>query len=246
MVDGKYWNLMSRYLSNELSLQETEELLEWLDEDPVRTSLLRELQDTWDKTRDYPVNFKVDTRAAWQNLKSNFKPEEREKKVSLLTPLRLAGIIASALIILFSGISAYHYYRKTHNKLFTAETPPGEHRQIVLPDGSKVWLNSSSSISYAENFSDGDLRKVTLKGEGFFDVTLNVERPFCVQAGKTVIRVSEALFNLRQDQAGSVKVSVLAGKVSILPEGSPGHELVLQAGEERLISKESHAGKSSL
>ena len=67
MSEEKYWNLMSRYLSNELSLEETEELLTWLDDDPARADLLKELQDTWDATKNYPENFNVDTSAGWQS-----------------------------------------------------------------------------------------------------------------------------------------------------------------------------------
>lgn len=73
MNEENYWNLMNRYLSNELSLREAEDLLEWLNEDTGRADLLRELRDTWDRTKDYPESFKVDTSAAWQKLRSTMK-----------------------------------------------------------------------------------------------------------------------------------------------------------------------------
>lgn len=64
---------MSRYLADSLSLEETEELLQWLDEDPAHAALLAELQETWDKSRDYPGSFSVNEQAAWKKVRSRIK-----------------------------------------------------------------------------------------------------------------------------------------------------------------------------
>ncbi|WP_207424706.1 hypothetical protein [Desertivirga brevis] len=73
MSDDVYLNLLSRYVSNELTLQETEELLEWIGDEPEREKLLREFQETWDIAREYPESFRVDTPAAWQRLRHSIK-----------------------------------------------------------------------------------------------------------------------------------------------------------------------------
>ncbi|MGX5688101.1 anti-sigma factor [Arcticibacter tournemirensis] len=113
MGEEKYWNLMNRYLSNELSLKETEDLLEWLDEDPARADLLKELQELWDKTKDYPENFKVDTRAAWHKLTNNIRAREKKQQnvmptLSLNTRIAAIGLL---LFLLFLGAAAYYYFR---------------------------------------------------------------------------------------------------------------------------------------
>ncbi len=114
MGEEKYWNLMNRYLSNELSLDETNDLLEWLDRDPARTDLLKELQEIWDKTKDYPENFKVDTRAAWHKLTNNIKAQEKKQQRN---PMPLTSINARYAIIgllfflLFFAVSIYFYFR---------------------------------------------------------------------------------------------------------------------------------------
>lgn len=114
MGEEKYWNLMNKYLSNELSLDETNDLLEWLDCDPARADLLKELQEIWDKTKDYPENFKVDTRAAWHKLTNNIKAQEKKQQRSLMPSTSLNArnaIIGLLFFLLFLAVSIYYYFR---------------------------------------------------------------------------------------------------------------------------------------
>lgn len=95
-------------------------------------------------------------------------------------------------------------------------TPRGGQYQLILPDGSKVWLNSASSIKYPVVFN-GTTRHVELDGEAYFEVKENSKVPFVVQAGKAAVTVLGTKFNINayQDEpaflttliSGSVKVS---------------------------------------
>lgn len=64
---------MSRYLADSLSLEETEKLLQWLNEDPAHEVFFAEIQQAWDKSRDYPDGFFVDVQKAWQKVKLRIK-----------------------------------------------------------------------------------------------------------------------------------------------------------------------------
>ncbi|WP_207427772.1 FecR family protein [Pedobacter sp. SYSU D00535] len=244
MSDEKYWNLMSRYLSNDLTLEETEELLEWMNDDPSRADLLKELQDTWDKTRNYPENFKVDTRAGWQKVRTAIEVQKRGPKVRKFSTIHWLGLAASVIVVFFLGIITYRSLFKS--ELLEVEAFAGQQKEVVLPDGSKVWLNEMSSISYSESFNNDDTREVQLEGEAFFEVVKDSERKFVVRTGKTRTQVLGTSFNVKQDKEGSVQVSVVTGKVAFSPIANTKQELLLLPGDAGLISKEGYASKFKL
>jgi len=98
----------------------------------------------------------------------------------------------------------------------TIETPRGGQYQIVLPDGSKVWLNASSSLKFPVNFSLHKERRVALAGEAYFEVAHNADKPFRVATDKQLVEVLGTHFNINAytDEPGT-KTSLLQGKVKI-------------------------------
>src|SRR5690606_21735822 len=77
----------------------------------------------------------------------------------------------------------------------TLSTPRGGQYQLTLPDGSKVWLNAESSLKYPIAFSDHE-RRVTLSGEGFFEVKEDARKPFIVESLAQTLRVTGTTFNI--------------------------------------------------
>src|SRR5690606_36020397 len=77
----------------------------------------------------------------------------------------------------------------------TLTTPRGGQYQTTLADGTKVWLNAGSSLTYPMHFA-GNERRVTLEGEAYFDVSHDAERPFIVHVNDTEIRVLGTQFNV--------------------------------------------------
>ncbi len=106
----------------------------------------------------------------------------------------------------------------------------GEKLNIQLPDGSKVWLNSGSFLSYPEKFDDTS-RKITLSGEAFFEVEPDRSRPFQVHSEGVVTTALGTSFNVNTKDAGSIKVSLLTGKVQVGKEAALS-DIVLNPGEE--------------
>jgi ferric-dicitrate binding protein FerR (iron transport regulator) len=103
-------------------------------------------------------------------------------------------------------------------------TPEGATKRIVLPDGSQVWLNASSTIGYDDNFSAG--RLVTLDGEAFFEVVRDTLSPFRVKAGAMVVEVLGTEFGVRRRDDGSlVEVVLASGSVRVAPTGREFFEL---------------------
>ena len=105
--------------------------------------------------------------------------------------------------------------------LFNTITIPrsGEYK-LVLSDGTKVWLNSRSTLTFPGSFK-GNIRNVKLDGEGYFAVTKNVEQPFIVETNKCNVKVLGTEFNVMAYAADSVwETSLLEGAVEILVPGS--------------------------
>jgi transmembrane sensor len=97
----------------------------------------------------------------------------------------------------------------------TLTTPRGGQYQLILPDGTKVWLNSASSITYPTAFS-GKERLVTITGEAYFEVVHNAKRPFRVKSGDRIIEDIGTHFNVNAyaDET-DLNVTLLEGAVEV-------------------------------
>lgn len=97
----------------------------------------------------------------------------------------------------------------------TTSTPNGGTYQVILPDGTHVWLNAASSLKFPSKFSSGN-REVTLSGEGYFEVTKDKAHPFVVKSKGQEVRVLGTHFNINSyaDEPG-VKTTLLEGAVMV-------------------------------
>ncbi|HEY0176147.1 MAG TPA: FecR domain-containing protein, partial [Pedobacter sp.] len=107
----------------------------------------------------------------------------------------------------------------------TIETPKGGQYQVILPDGTSVWLNAASSLRYPAFFT-GNERKVQLEGEAYFEVAKNPAMPFRIVSKGQVAEVLGTHFNINsyQDEPG-IKTTLLEGSVRVL--NSRSHTAVL-------------------
>ncbi|MBL7699101.1 MAG: FecR family protein [Chitinophagaceae bacterium] len=97
----------------------------------------------------------------------------------------------------------------------TMSTPRGGQYQLILPDGSKVWLNAESSITYPVAFTEHE-RRVRIIGEVYFEVAKDKTKPFHVETGDTEIEVLGTHFNVKAyAEDGPTKTSLLEGSVKI-------------------------------
>lgn len=116
------------------------------------------------------------------------------------------------------------------NTLMTAR---GHQYQLTLADGTKVWLNASSSLRFPVNFTGQKQRKVMLEGEAYFEVAKNPAVPFVVVTDKQEIKVLGTHFNVKSDQhASSSATTLLEGSVMVnnTVKLVPGEQLVASNG----------------
>ncbi|WP_165793043.1 FecR family protein [Sphingobacterium haloxyli] len=110
-------------------------------------------------------------------------------------------------------------------QIATVTTPRAGQYQVTLPDGSKVWLNAASTLTYPTQFS-GDERRVELKGEGYFEVKAfrsSISMPFIVATGEQEVKVLGTQFNVKayQDET-AIQTTLVEGKVRITTaQGTP-------------------------
>ncbi len=98
----------------------------------------------------------------------------------------------------------------------TIQTPKGGKYQVRLPDGSKVWLNSATTLSYPTTFT-GTERKVLLKGEAYFEVAPNKNVPFRVESDDQVVEVLGTHFNINSyDDEDFTKTTLIEGSVKVI------------------------------
>lgn len=120
----------------------------------------------------------------------------------------------------------------------TIKTPVGGQYQLNLPDGSRVWLNAASSLTFPANFNGND-RKVTLKGEAYFEVAKNQGKPFIVSsivANRTQeVKVLGTHFNVNgYENEETIKTTLLEGSVQV---SSGAGVKVLQPGQQSVLDQ---------
>lgn len=126
---------------------------------------------------------------------------------------------AAAILLIPLIVAGIFYFRNQHpsgeNYLETI-APRGQKSQILLSDGTKVWLNSETKIRYPGEFA-GNEREVHLEGEAFFEVTKNPRQPFIVHAADLDVKVLGTKFNVKAyPDENEIETSLFEGKVNLM------------------------------
>ena len=113
------------------------------------------------------------------------------------------------------------------------ETPQGGQYQVLLPDGTRVWLNAASSFRYPTAFPKSGRREVQLTyGEAYFEVSPDVEHPFVVATGRQQLEVLGTRFNVNAyPEDPLIKTTLLAGKVKVTDRLSK-EQVLLRPGQQ--------------
>lgn len=126
----------------------------------------------------------------------------------------------------------------------TIETPRGGQYQIVLPDGTKVWLNAASSLKFPTTFSGLANRKVELNGEAYLEVAKDKTHPFIVKTQQQEVEVLGTYFNVNTyNDEEAIKTTLLEGSVLVhLSQAAPGEKSIkLVPGQQSAIFKAGQA-----
>ena len=201
--------LLQKYIAGNATEAEKQRVTEWIQENP-------------ENMREYMAQRKLHDMALWRTEPVAEENSRERKHFSLRGVCMEAAKIAAELAIVLLGT---HYWTGKHqvpeDKTWQSiYVPAGQRAELMLADGTKVWLNSRSTLTFPGSFK-GNIRNVKLDGEGYFAVTKNVEQPFIVETNKCNVKVLGTEFNVMAYAADSVwETSLLEGAVEILVPGS--------------------------
>ncbi len=120
---------------------------------------------------------------------------------------------------------------ETGRRYGTLCVPRGERFDLVLEDGTRVWLNSDSRLRFPPVFTGGE-RRIYLEGEAYFEVTRDPARPFIVETPGQQLRVLGTSFNVSAyPNDGATFTTLVEGRIALQPQGG-GEELILRPGQQ--------------
>ena len=228
MDQEKYISLLHKQQQGTIDTIEQSILDHWLQQAEINRVLSQKIKEDWELTEAYepPVSFDLEEEftALQQRIQADevITPKHTIAKVVPMNRSR-SWLSWAAAIALLIGAGIW-FLSKPSNDVpqLIVNTNTSEKKKIVLPDGTKVWLNEKSKLTYRLAF-DKELRMVHLEGEAFFDVYKNTEQPFVIAAKGSFIRVLGTSFNVRALSNSQVtEVVVKTGKVSLYSQKSVG------------------------
>jgi ferric-dicitrate binding protein FerR (iron transport regulator) len=228
-------DLIGKVLSHEATSQEIREVEEWRKASEENEKYFLDMEVIFSKAAGNRVKIDFDTDAAWKKVKDKLTKHDGAKVVVMTsgtnwTALRIA---AGIVLIITAGIFTWRWFTAPIQTLalVTDNTVVEE----ALPDGSTAVLNKNSSLTFEYNPRE-KTRKVKLKGEGYFDVKHEEEKPFVIETGETLIRDIGTTFNIKSyPDRDTIEVVVQTGVVQFYTERDPG--LTINAGETGYYSK---------
>ena len=232
--------LISLYISGTLDEPSFARLKQWSLESEVNRVYVRNRLEVWFSSGVSGDGASFNKNEAFDLFRQRIaKAEEKQKQVRRFS-WKVLYRVAAVILILLLPLGAYWQGKETVKHTFadmTVEAPLGARTKLHLPDGTLVWLNAGSKIVYSQGFGVDD-RKLSLEGEGYFEVTRNEKVPFEVKTKEVNLKVLGTKFNFRNypDDA-EVTVNLLEGKVALHNEIRPMQELYLVPNERMVLDK---------
>jgi transmembrane sensor len=253
MTEERYWLLFSARLAGEATPEELEELATYLKENPSAQLRSGMIENIWSVNPAVSDDYKEDAfNKHLQRMSNHFSEpvlqyESEAPESTLEKTSRSRGVVkmiawlsaAAAAIVL--GWYAYCYipFGTSKNNAALAQntvsTKRGSKSKIQLPDGTQVWLNADSKITYNENFQ-GNLREVQLSGEAFFDVVHDEDRPFVIHTNVIDVKVLGTAFNVRSyADEKNTETSLIRGSVEITLRNNPDKKIILKPNDKLIV-----------
>ncbi|MEQ6119122.1 FecR domain-containing protein [Reichenbachiella sp. MALMAid0571] len=226
-------SLFDKFLKDECSDEELKVFFDHIKDQPISDELNPLLEDVWEKLKKYPSLKPKHSKQLLEKIFQKDSPKKSQQR--WLTPLKIAVSIAAVLVLaFFVGIQSDN--QESEVKYITKTTQIGQRASYKLSDGSMVFLNAGSSISFPE-IQDEKTRKVILAGEAFFEVVKNSEKPFVVESANLKTQVLGTSFNIRAYPQKDIEVTVVTGKVQVesLSTETQGNEKILLTPNEQAV-----------
>jgi len=262
--NNRVWVLMSRQLSGEATPAETEELRQLLEQAPEKQYLFgvlhayftdpgsvsegRSYEDTnleqkFRRIIDSPDTGGMALSSGNTSGTAGGPDEAATLPVHRLSFRRIWGYVAAVAVFccliwgIYRLVADRVPYSSAGLSMANEEVlaRAGARTSLLLPDGTRVWLNSNSKLRYNKDFNTGN-REVVLEGEAYFEVTKNARLPFIVHAATLDIQVLGTSFTVKSyPQDATVEATLLKGAIEVRRKGSLNTAQVILKPNEKLV-----------
>jgi ferric-dicitrate binding protein FerR (iron transport regulator) len=246
------WNLLAKKLSGEASPEEIRELERLLKHNPELHYPMQTINDLW-KSLPKPNREGAETAFG--------RHQERMKDLNIDFPAidpacpeanpgtGRRTLLLTTLCIAVLGISVWFYIRRVPAAPVSAEHPPvavvneiktaeGSRTHLTLPDGTRVWLNAGSRLTYGKGYN-GATREVSLTGEAFFDVAHNTQKPFLIHTARIDIHVLGTSFNVKSYPTDkTTEATLIGGSIEVSIKDRPSEKIILKPNEKLVIAND--------
>ena len=249
MKEEKLWHLISLKLSGEANSSDLAELDDLLQEEPALNFKVRLLEDFWRSKHASTVNAENAFDKHLQRLSNHLSSPtlqyeenqvlEEDEPAEITIKRRKYFLYFSVAASLILAIAAFLLINKNEVATKAPEnivsTKPASKSKITLPDGSQVWLNSESKITYREDFGN-NTRELELTGEAFFDVVKDKAKPFIIHTNSIDVKVLGTSFNVRSyPNEKTVETSLIRGIVEVTIRNNPDKKIILRPNEKLIV-----------
>ncbi|HTN05456.1 FecR family protein [Agriterribacter sp.] len=245
----RIWQLLARKTAKEILPEEVKELERLLQQHPYALHVQELMnQDWYDQFKSYNKEdislllekhkLRLSSVTEKTALHAITATEEINNRRGARMLFRYITVAASIMLVVFIGWK----WQAKPVELMDAKplqhlvTQMGSRSQLLLPDGTKVWLNAGSSLDYPKQF-DGKTRDVQLEGEAYFDVVKDSGKPFFVHTKAFTVKVVGTIFNIRAyaDEDSAV-ASLIHGSVEVRFNKNEDNIILLQPNEKLTVA----------
>ncbi len=261
MENDRIWILLTRKLSGEATSTELLELDTLVTCYPGAEKLVAAVSDTW--VAGSPTDTEFLEATYLQHLErmkdKGFPIDDDQPLPEVALPIspktkkakfyRNKALLSVAVILLGAASLVIIKKLATSTGLPAAEavrvvsTNNGSRTKLLLPDGSGVWLNAGSKLSYQKKM-DGKLREVELTGEAFFDIVKDPARPFIIHTSKMDVKVTGTQFNVKAYELDKTfETSLINGSVEVSLTKDPLKKYILKPNQKFVLASIDTAGR---
>jgi len=253
MNEERLWLLVSLQLSGEATPEELEELNSLLQQHPEKHLQVEIVRNMWKKEATAHEMVRDNSYDRHLQRLSNhlsepvlqFEPAAAGEETIVSRPRRImrrlliGGSIAASLLIAFLLYKGDNQWERPVTEQAagnTVSTTPGSKSHITLPDGTHVWINADSRITYDQHFT-GKYREVHLTGEAYFDVAHDSARPFIIHTRSVDVRVLGTAFNVRSyPDEKTTETALIRGSVEVTLHNNPDKKIILKPNEKLVVN----------
>lgn len=212
----KHLQLLDKFLQNQTSKSEEEKLLNWFYTHESKDEIMSLYEQRWNEVSD-ALSSEIQMSMLY-NIRDEIKrssPEKRKKAINYKH--QIIRYVASACIIIGLGLGIYLLLKKDYipTNTFTIRAEKGQKASMELPDGTIVWLNSDTRLSYDNSYNSKN-RIVKLDGEAYFEVAKDENMPFIVSVNDMHIQALGTAFNVKAYASDNeISATLMTGKVKV-------------------------------